>query len=219
MAYFQKRSTDRPTCNNNIYNMKFRKWVMKIHLYGGLLCFWYIVIFAISSLHFQHHSESADAESMNETVFEKKCNFPADVPDSALAVMIKNELDVAGWHLPWRTSRESNGIFHTEIQNPKSRYRVTYYPADSSMKIIRSDRGPWHVLNSLHGYSGKMPNAPLLLFWKIYTYICLVVVIFSIFSGIWLWIAGKNEKRSAILTVSGIVALSLLLMIYIYFHG
>ena len=36
--------------------MSFRQWILKIHLYGGLLCFWYLVIFAISSLHYHHEA-------------------------------------------------------------------------------------------------------------------------------------------------------------------
>ena len=32
-----------------------RKWMLNIHLYGGLLCAPYLIIFGFSSLQFNHH--------------------------------------------------------------------------------------------------------------------------------------------------------------------
>ncbi len=32
-----------------------RQWILRIHLYGGLLCAPYLIIFGFSSLHFNHH--------------------------------------------------------------------------------------------------------------------------------------------------------------------
>jgi hypothetical protein len=51
--------------------MSIRKWVLKIHLYGGLLCFWYLIIFAVSSLQFQHKFEFMNAGNGAKTNLEK----------------------------------------------------------------------------------------------------------------------------------------------------
>jgi hypothetical protein len=199
--------------------MKIRKWILKIHLYGGLLCFWYLIIFAVSSLQFQHHFEFMKPKLQQEEIQEKKLSIPETENLSDFAKSIQNELHLAGWDLPWKTYRDSSGIFYTEIQNPKAQYKITFDALSSTAKIIKKEKGFWIIMNSLHGFSGKMPNAPLLFFWKIFTYICLIVVTFSIFSGIWLWANRSTDKLFGLLTVSGIVVLSLLLMTYIYLNG
>jgi hypothetical protein len=155
----------------------------------------------------------------NEEIREKKLSVTNIDNNAELAISIQNELNLAGWHLPWKTYRDSSAIFHTEIQNPKAQYQLTYNPLSSTVQIIKKEKGIWVIINSLHGFSGKMPNAPLLVFWKIFTYICLFVVTFSIFSGIWLWTNKNPDKLIGLLTVSGIVVLSLLLMTYVYLNG
>ena len=45
-----------PFCTEQELIMGFRQWILKIHLYGGLLCFWCLVIFAIRSLHYHHEA-------------------------------------------------------------------------------------------------------------------------------------------------------------------
>lgn len=199
--------------------MNLRKWMLKIHIYGGLLCFWYLLIFAVSGLQFQHHFEFMKPKLSNEEAWEKKLSVPESENVSDFAISIQNELNLAGWHLPWETYRDNSGIFHTQIQNPKAQYLITYEPLSSTVKIIKKEKGFWVLINSLHGFSGKMPNAPLLVFWKIFTYICLFVVMFSIFSGIWLWVIRSPDKLIGLLTVSGIIVLSLSLMIFIYLNG
>ena len=198
--------------------MKIRNLIQKIHLYGGLLCFWYLIIFAVSSLNFQHHFGFMNPENPEE-ILERKLSVASGENLSDMAVSIQNELDLAGWHLPWNTYHDSSGLFHTVINNPIAQYKITFDPTTSTAKIIRKERGNLMLLNSLHGFSGKMPNAPLMVFWKIYTYICLIIVTFSIFSGIWLWADRRSYKLIRLITVSGIVILSLLLMTYVYING
>ena len=198
--------------------MKLRKWVLKIHLYGGLLCFWYLIIFAVSSLQFQHHFKFMNPELSDEENLEKKLIVPESENVTVFAQNIQNELNLAGWYLPWETFRDSSGIIHTQIQNPKAQYLITYDPLSSTASIIKRNKGLLVPINSLHGFTG-MPNAPLMVFWKIFTYICLIVVVFSIFSGIWLWADSNADKLIGLLTVSGIIILSLSLMIYVYLNG
>lgn len=207
------------TADKQTVQMKLRKWILKIHLYGGLLCFWYLVIFAVSSLQFQHHFEFMNQKLSDEEILEKKLSVTGNENVSDFAISVQDELKIAGWHLPWETYRDKSGIFHTQIQNPKAQYLITYEPLSSTVKIIKKEKGFWTLINSLHGFSGKMPNAPLLFFWKIFTYICLIVVTFSIFSGIWLWATGSTDKLIGLLTVCGIIVLSLSLMIYVYLNG
>ena len=199
--------------------MKFRQWILRIHLYGGLICFWYLLIFAASSLHFHHDfdfmKEKQVSTEVRQLIVPKE--FPAS--DSAYATTLQKELGLAGWYLPWETYRDSAGIFHTEVQNPKATYRLGHDPLSSMVSVTREYKGFWNVVNALHGFAGVMPNAPLVILWRFFTYVCLVVVIFSIISGIWLWTKKREDKAVGWAIALGIMSLSASMILIVYFKG
>ncbi len=209
-------------CRNKVkqYNkMGVRSWILKIHLYGGLLCFWYLLIFAFSSLHYHHDFDfMKESEISNESrpiTFHQKF----EEGDSALAINLQNELNLAGWYLFWETYTDSSGIFHTEIQNPKTTYRITYDRISSSASIESEYKGFWSVVNALHGFAGKMPNAPFMIFWHLFTYVCMLIVIFSIASGIWLWLKNREDKVVGWAILIGMMTVSFLLLLTTYLKG
>jgi hypothetical protein len=199
--------------------MNLRKWIHRIHLYGGLLCFWYLIIFAVSSLQFQHHFKFMLPPGRIDKVQERKIDIQVNNDNQIFARELQDRLGIAGWFLPWQTSRDSMGLFKTVIQNPKAGYTLEYNQSTSMVKISQSSNGLWRIINSLHGYSGNMPNAPLLVFWKIFTYLCDFIVVFSIFSGIWLWASKNGNKITGWITFSGILLFSFLLMFIVYIYG
>ena len=191
-------------------------WMLKLHLYGGLLCFWYLIIFGVSSLFYQHHFAFMENKGESQGV-ERRTIALSNLPEDAdMALQIMDSLDMAGWHLFWLTKRDSLGVFHTQVENPKMTYKIQYDPSTTEISIEGSYKGLWHVINSLHAM-GKIPGAPLMILWKIYTYICVVVVLFSIFSGIWLW--AKKGDKIGWSVFSIVLAGSLFLMFYIYYYG
>lgn len=200
--------------------MKLRKWILKVHLYGGLLCFWYLIILAVSALHFHH-----DFEFMNEKSLHKESQQTINLvienskDNSVLATNIQNVLGIPGDYIPWETYRDSNEIFYTKIFNLKNKYDIKYDPLTSAVYITKTNKGFWNVVNALHGFSQSMSYAPLLVFWKIYTYVCLIVITFCIFSGIWLWANRGTDKLIGWITVLGIITLSVSLMIFVYIKG
>lgn len=199
--------------------MKLRKLILKIHLYGGLLCFWYLIIFAVSSLFYQHHFHFMSARESEGMSYEKKLQVPVSDNLNEMAQGIQNELGIAGWYLPWETRRDKDGIIHTQIQNPVAQYLITFDQSSSEAKYTRKEKGFWPVFNSLHGFAGEMPNAPLLVIWKLFTWLSVIVVTFSIFSGIWLWMRKSSDRLAGLVTFTVIVILSFSFMIYVYFHG
>jgi hypothetical protein len=199
--------------------MGVRPWILKIHLYGGLLCFWYLVIFAISSLHFHHEFDFMEVKEISTESKQITLTQKSQESDSALATGLQNELGLAGWYLFWETYTDSAGIFHTEIQNPKTTYRITYDQNTAVATITSEYKGFWSVFNALHGFAGKMPNAPFVIFWHIFTYVCVLVVIFSILSGIWLWSGKRENKMLGWATFIGIMILSVSLVLTVYLKG
>lgn len=199
--------------------MKLSRWILKIHLYGGLLCFWYLIIIAISSLHYHHHFEFMMENDNPETLKQIKLDMPESQSDSVMAKNVLQALDVPGWDLPWETRTDSSGIFHTVIQNSRKRYEIAYDNTSSIARIAVKDNGFWSVINGLHGNIGKMPKAPLLRLWGVFTYVSLASVIFSILSGIWLWTNRRGNKLIAWFTLLGIMGISISLMIFVYLKG
>jgi hypothetical protein len=199
--------------------MKLRKWILKIHLYGGLIYFWYLIILSISSLNFQHHFNFLKNEFPTREAKNISLVLPELENNYDLATNIQNKLGIIGWYLPWETYYDSVGIFHVQIQNPYKHYLITYDSKSSTASVIKEGNGFWNVINVLHGFAEDMPNAPFLIFWKMFTYICLGGVIFSIFSGIWLWQKRSRNKLIGWLTILGIMGLSILLMIVVFIMG
>lgn len=196
-----------------------RKLILKIHLYGGLLCFWYLIILAVSSFHYQHKFSYSTNPDPNKILSEKKVTVAVNKDVMAMANDLKDALDIPGWCLFWMTSRDSQGLLHTSVQNPKATYDLIYHPDSSYVHITKTNYGFWRIVKSLHAFGGKMPNGTLLKFWGIYTYLCIIVVLFSILSGIWLWAGKKGEKLIGWITVAGVMIFSLLLIFLAGFNG
>ena len=74
--------------------MKWTKWILKIHLYGGLVCFWYLIILAISSLDFHHHFNFMENKLSAEVREQIPLILPANLNDSDLAIQIQNMREV-----------------------------------------------------------------------------------------------------------------------------
>ena len=196
-----------------------KNWILKIHLYGGLLCFWYLIIFGTSSLFYQHHFEFMKNKNESKGTSSVNLSLPAAESDSAIAAHLTKELDIAGWYLFWETKRDSLNNFHTRIENPKMSYTIDYNLGTGAAIVGKSYKGIWSIVNALHGFAGRMPNAPLMIFWTWYTYVCVFVVLFSIISGIWLFAVSKSEKRTGWISIASMLAVSIFFMMYIYFNG
>ncbi len=197
---------------------KLRKWVWKFHLYGGLLCFWYLIIFALTSLQFQHQFTFLQPKGFIAQDTLKVAPLNLDNTDSAVATKLRTELNIAGWYLPWETYRDEQKLFYTEIESPKANYKLKYDSQSSSIFISKKEKGLWGIVKFLHGFAGGMPGAPMLIIWEVYTYISLFVVLFSIISGVWLW-ANKTIHRKDGLLFIGITLVAMLLVALIYLKG
>lgn len=79
---------------------RVRSWWMRIHLYGGLVCFWYLLIFGITSLAFNHPGLLPE-----RTGLAVEWDQAMEVPDVADPLKrgeaVQQRLDLIGWVLPW----------------------------------------------------------------------------------------------------------------------
>ena len=191
--------------------------LQKIHIYGGLACFWYLVILGVSSLEFNHHFNFMQQHG-DSIVWERQSLIQdTSQADLKLAEALRDSLALIGWPLPWDMWRDSSAL-HFAMEQPAKRYFITYTFASNAAKIVETNKGFWPVFNSLHG-SGYVPNGSFTTLWQWYTRGTTIVGILSIITGLYIWIKSKEDKKSNRLILSISMALSIIWMIKLYFLG
>ena len=196
--------------------MTLKNAILKIHLYSGLICFWYLCVLGTSSLNFNHHFSfmqgGGEKISWSETISLTN-NYPDDL---LLSEMIRDSLSLIGWPLPWETWHDSTGVFHFALEQPAKSYVIDYSFDSQVAKVVESRKGFWPVFNSLHA-GGMVPNAPFMYGWQWYSRIAVFLLIFSVLGGIYMWYRGRRDKKAGwyVLVIGLVVSLGWMLQLYI----
>jgi hypothetical protein len=194
-----------------------RDLILKIHMYGGLLCSSYLILFGLSSLNYNHRF--AFTEPGAEKVFYERTVLVPDIQDNkVLSAAIRDSLGLMGYPLPWETRRDTSGALHFGLARPGKKYTLHAFPAQNLVKVEENRRGYWEVVRQLHGLTG-LPSSRFMGLWGVYTETCTWVVLFSAASGVYLWTARRSERRVGWALVGGAVGGSLLLMLYVLLWG
>lgn len=225
-----------------------RPILLKIHLYAGLLCASYLILFGVSSLNFNHHfGQHAALKAERQRGLRA---LPAIADDQLLAEALRDTLGLVGWTLPWETARSETAdslYFQFGVSRPGKEYIIRVQSPKEVVPVADNDTLPpsrkfapvpalaepdhriiveqtytglWSVIGALHGFSGHMPRAGFLLrAWSIYTELCVWVVLFSIISGIYLWTAKTSERLVGFILLGAGAGGGLLLMLYIWLWG
>lgn len=191
--------------------------LQKIHVYGGLACFWYIIILGVSSLQFNHHFEFMEGKR-DSIVWERQSLIMNErMDDLKLAEAIRDSLSLMGWPLPWEMRRDSAAL-HFAMEQPAKRYFITHVFTTNTATIVEIHKGFWPVFNSLHG-AGYVPNGSVTNLWKWYTRITVIAGVLSLITGIYIWTTSKEEKRSGLVILAISIAVAFGWMIKLYFLG
>ena len=196
-----------------------RRWLLWIHLYGGLACSAYLIIFGLSSLEFNHHFAFAQPPVSPDTVHWERsvASVPAGNKDKA-AEALRDQLGLMWGPLPWETRRDPDGSLSFSMDRPGKHYRVDAHAADGRVKVEEQRTGFWSVVMSLHAPTG-LPNSRLIPWWGVYTEFCTAVVIFSAASGIYLWWKARRDRRAGLLTAAAGLVASLGFIAFVVLHG
>jgi len=191
--------------------------LQKIHIYGGLACFWYLIILGVSSLHFNHHFKFMEHRSDSIVWERQSLAVDESLDDLQLAEAIRDSLSLMGWPLPWEMWRDSAAL-HFAMEQPAKRYFITYNFAGNEVEVIQRSKGFWNVLNALHG-AGSVPNGPFTTLWQGYTRLTVITVILSIITGVYIWLKSKKDKKTGFVILLVSVTGTFLWMIKIYLWG
>ncbi len=193
-----------------------RKWILRLHLYGGLLCSSYLLLFGISSLLFNHHADFANPKGQT-TTWERDVTPGNSVGDAAEAKSVHHELGLIGW--AYAEHRERNGDLVFTASRPGKLYHIRVSEGGTHATVQETRVGAWEVVRGLHGLE-ELPNSRFMSIWGLYTELCTFVVLFAAVSGVYLWATTRRVHSVIGWSVLGTaVVFSLFLMIYIRVWG
>jgi len=192
-----------------------RTLLLKIHIYAGLLCSSYLLVFAISSLNYNHNF----GKSRNEKVAWERSLKLVDMADEmALSESVRDALGLIGWPSSWETRRDERGNFHFGMSRPGKHYAIQVLFAENRVKVEETRRGFWPVIDLLHPAMG-VPGSRFMSLWGAYKELCTWVVLFSAASGVYLWTRRQKERYIGWILLGCASGSSLLFMVYVWWRG
>ena len=194
-----------------------RKWLLNLHLYGGLICAPYLLIFGFSSLHFNHHFSFVDSKP-TPLEWTAPLSIPPLTNNEEMATAVRDSVGLLGWTIPWKMKRDAAGDLEFDLERPGKSYTLHTKLSEHQVRVQERRKGFWQVVNSLHGLE-EVPNSKFVAFWGLYTELCTWFVLFAAASGLYLWVKSQRERRIGLVSLSAAVVASLALMCLVWLRG
>jgi len=154
------------------------------------------------------------APDENVIKWQKQINIPPFKDDQQFSDDVRDSLGLMGW--AYNVKKDSTG-FRFIVSHPGKNYAVKIANNEKLISVEETRKGFWSVFNGLHGFHGKMPGAPALVTsWGIYTNTIVVVMLFSIISGIYIFLRRKNERKTGLIILFSCIGISLLIMLSVW---
>ena len=190
---------------------------MKFHLYGGLLCSSYLIIFGLTSLRFNHPG-LFPAPGDETVTWERQLDIENQDDNLELAQSIRRQLGLMGWTPWWEWDRDDQNNLSFVLSRPAKRYHIDVRADENRVQVREIRMGYWTALMSLHAMM-QLPGSSLIPWWGVYTELCTWFVLFAAVTGVYLWATQKRDRIMALVTLLTLAAGSLLFMLYIWAQG
>jgi len=203
-------------------NRKWRNFLSKFHVYGGLLTAGFLILFAISAFYHQHHLKFPKPGS-KVTQWEQHLNIP-DIPDKLeFKLAVRDSMGIFG-HAPWWEDYiDSLGVHHFMIGRPGKRYWITVPDRGNIYKVDEIRTGFWDVLIQLHPLAGGMRGhgkGPFFISaWKIIALPMALVLLGVMVITIHFWYVRSFKKRRSWIIIGAMVLFPLILLTFIWLVG
>ena len=197
---------------------RFQSWWMRIHLYGGLVCFWYLLVFGITTLRFNHPGLLPEWHDP-ATHWERAVAIPDLSDDLKLGEAVRGNLDLIGWVLPWNLQKTPSGDLRFELVRPGRNYRVTTDRAGGQVSVEERKTGLGPAINFMHGSTEGIPGTRFLHVWGLYTEVTNWMVLFLVGSGVVLWWRRSRNRWLAAVTLGLGLLASAALMLRVWIIG
>ena len=192
-----------------------RSFLLKVHIYAGLLCSSYLLIFGISSLNFNHNF----GKPGNEKVAWERSLKIVDMPDKeALSASVRDALGLIGWPVAWEIHRDDRGNLRFSLERPGKKYSIHVLLDENRVRVEETRLGFWDVVKSLHALM-RIPSSPFMSLWGVYTELCTWVVLFSAASGVYFWTRRRGERLIGWILLGCASGSCFLFMVYVWWRG
>jgi hypothetical protein len=195
-----------------------KRTLLQLHLYFGLSCAVYLIIFGLSSLNMNHHFGWMQPVN-SEKHWEAGVTVPEIDDNGQLAQALRDSLGLMGWAPPWRFRMQPDTIRFAVVHLGKE-YKISVVKDDGKVDVTEVTKGFWPTLNSLHFLGESIPRGPWLLnSWQYYQDMTVLFIMFSIVSGVYLWAKRPTERKIGLSLLFGVTGLSVLFMSYLWLVG
>lgn len=203
-------------------NHKWRNFLNKVHVYGGLFSVGFLIAFSISAFYHQHHPKFP--KPGDKTTFWEQSILVPDIPDNLdFKFAVRDSLGLFG-HAPWwQDYHDSTGIHHFVINRPGKRYWITVPGEGDVYKVEEIRTGIWPVFIGLHWLSSGMQNVGdrpfFIVAWRIISLLMAVVLLAVILITIHFWRVRSFRKTRSWIIVAAMATIPVILFIVIWVVG
>lgn len=197
-------------------------------MYGGLLCFSYLLLIGISTLNFNHRfpftMRPASVMTWTQPMTLPGLVTPEAANHDVASIVHQNNpmviraLGSFGSFTYADGAWTNSDTYHARFVRPGKEYQVDVHPSRGTATIVRTRGNVWAMIRDLHGLYAVYPDSLLASSFKWYTEISAIVVLFACISGVYLWTARRKERRIGLIMLgaAGVVSLSLMVLITMY---
>jgi hypothetical protein len=207
-----------------------RKIILNIHIYGGLICFSYLILLGISTLNFNH--PFAFTTGGSTTTWTQPLKLPAlartedkngqellrlraDNNQTILHALGSFAFPTSAFNGDWKNA----DTYHAHFARVGKEYDIDVHVDQGSATITQTRKNVWTLIRELHGEHGAYAESIFASTWAWYTDLCVCVVIAAGISGVYLWTRRRRERRIGLIFLAAATAVSLALMLVIALHG
>jgi len=189
--------------------------LLHIHIYLGLFCLPYLIIFSLSSLDFNHKFLPEKPLKASHT-WKTQTHIHPQEDLEAYSGQLLDSLGLFGWFSPWDSYQDSTQIY-VAVSQPGKKYHITVFP-DGATMVEEHTETLSHVFRMMHFLGEDIPHAPWWVnSWQYYQDLTVYAMLFWVSTGIILWMRKKKRPviEDRLLWTAGIVSILFILFIWL----
>jgi hypothetical protein len=204
------------------FEMKWSRFLPKLHVYGGLLCTGFLIMVGFSGYVHQHHPKFVQHEGRKAS-WEQRIQTPGIEDRLLYKLAIRDSLGLFG-HAPWwEDYKDSTGVSHFMIARPGKEYWVTE-PVTGDLFLVDEHRtGLLNVLNQLHplgaGMQGHGNGPGFIAVWKWVSLALGIIAIMVLCISVYYWFTRSVKKKHWWYYIIGAALIPVTLFIMIWLVG
>ena len=193
-------------------------FLKKLHVYGGLLLSFYVIILGISSLQFQHHF--VEFEPAGEPVFWEQQVRISDLEDrNELKQAIRDSLELKGFLPWWKEYTDSTGVYHFMITRPGKQYWASVVPGNPVIQV-KEQRMPFlNVALDLHWLTAGFEGISFARIWRVVSEIFNILLLVIVLLSVQLWYAQSFSRTTGWIISGGIASFSVIIIFIVWLAG